>query len=521
MINGAPSGQAALDAELGRFGPNALTVRLIDALLNALPIDETIEPWRDTQGCCSHHGASTHLDAIRARWAEPEVGRALFTARSLDAGDTGITVVTGIRTALSLFMKDGGPGVGADAQQQADAALKALGLSFIVASLIPGTPEQRVQRLKHLPTGRALLTTYAAVEMALPLHGGTHIPTVRAISEARGKQIAGKLMGVIGRSGLDEAQATLDALIDTLDASVRTVAPHTTQLADTLGAILPKVVHRKGGALADVVAAGADALPIYRYLCSRLATESAVLQTVWLNEPERAPETADDTPPKAASPAIPTEPPSVPDALAAVAAGPPPVPDALRGAAAAPDATQPSKPTGEHDLGGVWLHETPTGQLWLCFTKDGLFSNAPPIEAKPDWVAHAEAGHAVGTYQRSNDVLTIHWPSGAEATAHLERDTYALTVDGRVFDRADYALTGITLDGTWRERSGEGTLTLHPDGTFSHPQGQGRYALGTGAIALGFADGSERTHSFLSTLQPETAHPETIWLAGRPWDRVA
>lgn len=520
MITGAPAGQGGIDEELGKFGANAVTVRLIGALLGAIPDEDALEAWGDTKGCCAHHGASGLVDEIRPLWSKNEVGRVLFAARSLDTGDTGITVVTGIRTALSLFMKDGGPGAGADAQQQADAALKALGLSFIVASLFPGTPQERVRALAHMPTGRALLTTYAAVEIALPLGQQVQPRTVRRLCEERGKQIAGKLMSVVGRAGLDEAQATLDALIEVLDNKVEAVAPHTERLADTLKSVIPNVIHGKGQTLADMIAAGADALPIYRFLCARLAAESQVLQVVWRHEPDRAP--ADASPPVEPQPtATESGPPPVPAGLAEAAAGPPPLPSSLQAQTASPaEDGSPATPAGEHDLSGIWLHAGPTGELWLYFNRQGMFSNAPPTQAVPDWVAHADQGHFVGTYQRIDDELHIHWPSGFETRASIQRDTYQIKVGDWVFRRVDYALTGMHLDGTWTERGGAGVVHFRSDGTFTHPDGYGRYALGTGAVALRFSDGHQINPSLLSDLDPEATCPNTIWLSGRPWDRV-
>jgi hypothetical protein len=499
----APLSKEALETELQKFGPRSITARLCTTLLNALPDAPDAGSWTDLAGCLEATApGSSLLNRVHTLAEEPAVGRALFAAKAIDTGDTGITILTGVRSALSLFLGDKGPGAGADAQQAADAALKALGIAYLASQLIPRPPAQRVAILASLPAGQALVRTYAAIEVALPFGAavvqanGTHVAT---LVETQSRKVAGKLLGVIGRQGVDDAQETLAELLSWMDQAALEIAPDGDELSKTLGNVLPGRLTAHTEALSDLVAAGADALPLYRYLCARLAAETRVALARYETDPSLEP----TGPPAPAPEAVPTQPaptpapPVLPEALAAVALGTDGTPDA-----------------SVHDLAGVFQRAMPWGEVWLVFTHEGLFADYPPADPDPDWMTLSEAGHQVGTYQHRGGTLTIRWPNGRETTSALQREQTQLTIDSERCLRCDWNLEGHTLHGSWRGRGGEASWTFRDDGHFVSHRGEGRYTLGTGSVALAFADGSTQALSLYSTLEPNSACPETLWVGG-------
>lgn len=553
-------GAAALDAELGSYGPRSVTVRLVDALLKAIPQAPDAPPYASIEEALALEGELPEGVADRARElaGDPSVDRVLFAAKSIDTGDTGITILTGVRSALSLFLGDKGPGAGADAQQRADAALKALGVAYLATQLLPRGPKNRVGILEALPAGRALILYYAAIEVAVPF--GPEAASGRFVTdlvEEQSRRIAGRLLGVIGRKGVADAQETLQALTGTLDRAVVEVAPHADELANTLKGVLPSILSTRATAIHDVVAAGADALPSYRYLAARLAAETRIGLARWEAAPESEPGPVEDPPPAdppagandseataSGEPAVPTDgsaqeaveqapvlppPPAIPAALVGRTLGGPadalhPIDPMHEPAAEAPPPEHPERVVdapGEHDLSGVYLRESPWGVLWLVFTREGVFSNHPPDHPEADWVAHAEKGHQVGTYQHVDDTLEIRWPGGRTTTSRFERQPTAMIVDGERCQRCDWNLDGHHFSGRYAARDGDDHWTFAADGTCEGPRGPGRYTLGVGALAVVDAAGSERVVSLYSTLAPDSGRPDTLWIGGEPYDRAS
>lgn len=533
MSEDAPKarGRAALDQELTTYGQRHLAHRLCDTMLRAIPGSPELPAWDTLDRAIAEAGVAASVgDRARALADAPEVDQALFCARSIDTGDTGLTILTGVRTALSLFLGDKGPGAGAAAQQRTDAALKALALAYLATRLIPRDPARRVELLQALPTGRVLILYFAAVEVALPFgaaaHGGRFVAD---LVEQQSRQIAGKLLAVIGREGVVEAQATLAALTAVLDRAVVDVSPHAGGLADAVKKVLPSAIGARAGAMTDVVAAGADALPVYRLLTARFAAETRVALATWEADPASEPvATPAAAAPVEASPAVAT-----PEVSPQPAAAPPPVPaflvgatlgaEQLRDAAPTPEAPEAATtPPGEHDLSGVYLRFTAVGPEWLVFTREGVVSDRPPARPQPDWLAHAESGARVGTYQHRGDQLEIRWPSqaaarsGAVVTATFSREPTALVLDGARLARCDWNLRDHTLAGTWRARDTDGWWRLDATGGFEGSAGRGRYELGVGAILWRFDGGAERVDSLYSTLEPDSGAPDALWIGAAP-----
>jgi hypothetical protein len=276
-VNGAD----ALAAELATYPPSAVTVRVLDALLRVLPGAPSLPAYTSVAEAAAAVVPAMPAAVVARAGAltdDPVLPQALRVAQAVDTGDAGLALVSGVRGALGLFFGGQDLTSASAGQQRADAALKALAVAWLVTRLIPRPPAERLQILQSFPAGQELLLYFAAIEVALPfrreLEAAPDLRFVRQLMAQQSSAVASKLLAVVGRQGVEDATATLEHLLDTLDDLVRFVQPHTESLANSVRAVLPAAVAPVGQELPTVVAAGADALPCYRYLCARLAAES-------------------------------------------------------------------------------------------------------------------------------------------------------------------------------------------------------------------------------------------------------
>jgi hypothetical protein len=206
--------------ELASYPPTAVTVRLIQAVLGVIPASPPLPHYTSVAEAAQGVLGGVPEDVLDR--AEELVGgaaadQALFAARSIDTGDTGLTIVSGVRSAMALFF--GGKEQRSEAlaqQQRTDAALKALALAYIVTKLVPLPPAQRVELLATVPAGAELLLYFGAVEIALPFSaevGGREGRFVRELVDRQGGAMADKLLGMVGRQGVAAAQVTLAHLV--------------------------------------------------------------------------------------------------------------------------------------------------------------------------------------------------------------------------------------------------------------------------------------------------------------------
>jgi len=518
-VSDEAAGLAAIEAELAGYPPYVVTTKLCEAIFEVLPGMPKMPSYDSLASCAAAvqpHTLPEVLERARELGSDPGVGRALFAARGIDTGDTGITIVTGVRTALSLFMGDRGPGAGAAQQQKTDAVLKAFGLAFIIQRLIGREPRDRLAVLKSVPAGQELLAYYAAIEIALPFTdevaqaGGNFVAELVA---ERTEAISNKLPRVIGKDGFTEAQEALGHLTRTLDDLALFIQPQANQLAERVRSVLPSAFGR-GDSLRDLVAAGADALPVYRYLVSRLALETRLaLAKIELMPDIPMPDLSLPEPAPVAPP------PPVPHALTAPSnpfAAPEPEPVAPDGPSLVPP--RPSEgfplPTEElpleRRLNGVYGLLSGDPPKWLVFTKTGVCSTALPPDHQVDWTVLLDGGHPVGTYTRDSSEVVLQWPDGDAQQHEVVVEPYALIVDGTRYARCDFSLVGARLRGRYTRRQSAETLTFHEDGSSS----RGPYALGVASIIW---NGSE-SESLYSTLEPSAETPSTLFIGGVGWD---
>ena len=272
---------SSVDAILGRYSESDLTVKLLWALFDSIPGAPPQSLYMSLAE--AQMLVAPDLDeaavARAAAWAEsPEAKRILNITDALDTGDAGITVLSGIRSALGLFFGQGAKALDTDPQQGADAALKALGLGAIANSLPGATVRDRVAMIRKVSAGEALLHYYVAVELALPFAddlamGATQLVT--SLLEKHGGGVVSKLEGFLGAGAGSGAKESLAGLLGPFDEVASTTRQQVGQIAATASKYLPTAIS-SAGTVAGAVATGADVLPVWRLLGARLVAETAL-----------------------------------------------------------------------------------------------------------------------------------------------------------------------------------------------------------------------------------------------------
>lgn len=346
-------GRERVEAELADFAPSAVTVRVVQAALGAIPSSHPI-PWYGTLEQAAElvfSGIPAHITARAVSLLdELDVEQALAVTRAIDALERDRA-----GTAPSQLLAPAGPD--SAPHHRADAALKAHALAFLFARLLPGdTHRQRLDGFDTIPAAQQLLQYFGAVDVAVPFAedvrnaDGTFVAALLGIESAA---LTGQLVELLGREGLDSAKDMLQDLLPHLDSAVIKVLKHTPSLTTQVRGILPG---QHGGTAGE-----AGALQAYRWLGARLVMESALASA----KLELAPTSmgsstriaAPDitallpnpfaTPAPAAAPSPPAPPSQEPPPLPA----PPPVP-ADPPAATAMDTTASSAPPADEPLPG-------------------------------------------------------------------------------------------------------------------------------------------------------------------------
>ncbi len=273
----------AIDPILAEFGPDTISARLVRAMFGAMPFAPPQLPYASLAQCAANvPGASPALAAnALVLAARSEVQSALEAARMIDTGDAGIAVYSGVQSAFRLFFGGGLAAIDTDTEQGVDAALKLVALAYLTHQLFPGAPQEAVQALVSTSAGQTIGYYYAAVEVVLPFADNALSGTgnvIQTLLSRHGQAAMGKLGALPGGGQMaGAAQGVLGALVAPIEGAVRQVMPHARQIAGSAQQYLPGVL---GAAdkVAGAVSAGADALPVYRYLGARLAAEACVLR---------------------------------------------------------------------------------------------------------------------------------------------------------------------------------------------------------------------------------------------------
>ena len=518
--------RASLERTLADYDPQKLTVKLVGTILGSIPFAPPTKAYTDLAGALAFEHADAPegvLERAIALAAEKPVADAMKVAKVLDTSSTGLSIFTGLQSAMALFGRGAEP-TKAAVQQKADAAMKAIGLGFAIHRLFPEGLLDRIEVVQSLPAGRTLLVYYGAVEVALPF-----VVEVNAddshhfVTQLLQKHSAGplaKLAPAIGQEGLKGAQGALGEMLGLLDKVVDHTIQHVDAIAGHATQILPKSFGK--GDAAELVATGADALPVYQWLVARLIVESLLYRAREELDPDFPPPPPEPLPESDDPFAQPTPPPTDPFALPTDAgtteAGGNPFADAADASNPFAPADDPKPFTPAPDVNPF----APAAAVAAARAVNPFAAPEPVTQAAPvvsgAW-ARGTAIWVIGSTGAAAELPAelddLTGPTGPAPAFEVDGD--AIVVDGQRFEPALWDLTGEVLEGTWTD--GTNRLTLAADSACSGTWGEGFYALGPGCIRLNTASGQVDL-PLLTTLLPELVAAERLFVGGHTLDRA-
>ncbi len=273
-----------LNALLLKFGPRNVTAVTSNGLLRVLPHAEPLSPVESVLELTAAILGAPHPEVTRkaeTHLAGETARKVIWLTTGLDAGDGTFTVVSSLRSAVGLYRaRTSGREVssGQVTQQGADAVLKAIGIGYLLNLCLPDSEDALVD-LVRLPAGRALLSYYAAADVALPFVG-QRADEERFLSDLLAEHAeaqARKIATVAGTQAVQAARAHLPAIALTIDVLVRCSEESLEPLSRAAEGAIPGA-DRTVDTVGDQMASGEDGLSVYRFLGLRVVAEAAVVR---------------------------------------------------------------------------------------------------------------------------------------------------------------------------------------------------------------------------------------------------
>ena len=277
-----------LDEMMARYRADDYSMKICSTIASVIPKIPPVTFYRffeDGMRAIAPTATQAQLDQARALAKSEDVEQALWAIDALDTGDKGIAVFTGLKSAYGLFFGGGVAhknGFESDPQQAADAALKALCLSYVVSKLFTGTIPEKLAQFNRLPAGKHIMCYYAVAELALPFTdnvvsgAGT---VMQKLMDRAGKDSATRIAGLVGSQASSEAQGVFQALIGQFNTLAGTVVHHVQPFADKVKTFLPGAMAATDK-VTGLVATGVDMMPVWGLLGSRLAAEACAYRTI-------------------------------------------------------------------------------------------------------------------------------------------------------------------------------------------------------------------------------------------------
>jgi len=274
-----------IDAALVEFKESDASVRVASLLFSVFPFSPPFEYYFNLKGAV-RRAARTEDPAVLERAKQlaqsEEVLKALKVASVVDKADGGLGIYTGLKNAYDAAKnKDRKRTFEADPQQAADAGLKAVALSYLVATLYPGSVTEKVKLFLETPAGQEIALYYAGVEIALPFTdnlieaSGNWMGKLLETSgsqESRFSEFAGSLP-------FEQARGILEALKNQIDSTLTKVKPYLDPLREKVASIAPTALN-VADSTTGAVATALDVLPVWRFLGARLAAEACAIRAV-------------------------------------------------------------------------------------------------------------------------------------------------------------------------------------------------------------------------------------------------
>ena len=134
------------DGLLGSFDAGAPSVRLVNGVCRVVPFAPELTLWFSMVEGLKHLDPEARkpvLDRAVELTRTEEAQRALWMIKALDTADSGISVFSGVRSAVKMYQAQSGEerldALETDTQQAVDAVLKGLALAFVISKLYTGS----------------------------------------------------------------------------------------------------------------------------------------------------------------------------------------------------------------------------------------------------------------------------------------------------------------------------------------------------------------------------------------------
>lgn len=274
-----------IDAALVEFKESDASVRVASLLFSVFPFSPPFEYYFNLKGAVRRAGRTEDpavLERAKQLAGSEEVLKALKVASVVDKADGGLGIYTGLKNAYDAAKnKDRKRTFEADPQQAADAGLKAVALSYLIATLYPGSVAEKVKLFLDTPAGQEIAIYYAGVEIALPFTdnlieaSGNWMSKLMETSggqESRFSEFAGSLP-------FEQARGILEALKNQIDSTLTKVKPYLDPLREKVASIAPTALN-VADSTTGAVATALDVLPVWRFLGARLAAEACAIRAV-------------------------------------------------------------------------------------------------------------------------------------------------------------------------------------------------------------------------------------------------
>lgn len=271
-----------LEETLGRYEADHLTVKLCSSIFQVVPGGPEFRFYNDIEGGVRRHatGASSDLIArTKTLIAGEDASQALWVADALDTADAGLGIYAGLKNLLGVLRKGDDPGkrtFEADPQQATDAALKAVGLAYMIHKLFPGSVSEKISAFGRLKAGQEIMTYYAVAEVALPfadnlVEGGGNL--IGKLTNTHQGAIKERFSRFAGSDAFTQATGVLGPLTAPLEKHVNQAKGHTKAVVTRIKDYLPGAMNA-ADSLTGVAATGLDLRPVWRFLGSRLVVEA-------------------------------------------------------------------------------------------------------------------------------------------------------------------------------------------------------------------------------------------------------
>lgn len=276
--------QLPIDAALAEFKPDDYTPRLVGAVFKVVPYAPALAHYRtleDALKAVKPDATPIDLAMARGQSAQKDIQDVVWMAGVMDSIDKGYAAFTGVASVFGLVTGKKNA-LETDTQQRNDAVIKAIGLAYLAWNAFPGGVTEKAEHLRATPSGQALMTYYAAMEIALPFADNAVVAGTGFVDQLVDKGAtaqAQRLASLAQGRSLDGAMQLLGQLTGGIQRVVDHAAKYTKPIAE---AVRPYVPGALGGAdaVAGIAANAADVMPVYRYLGARLAAEAACVRAI-------------------------------------------------------------------------------------------------------------------------------------------------------------------------------------------------------------------------------------------------